>query len=54
MGISKYLKIIKFRKRKDNCVACIRSKKDRLSHTKKRGKGMLEWESTGHVQESVN
>lgn len=43
INISKHLKIIKFRKRKDNCVTSIVSKKEeRFSHIKKRGKGILE------------
>ena len=55
MNISKHPKIIKFWKRKDNYVTSIVSKKEeRFSHIKKRGKGILEWEWTGHVQESVN
>ena len=43
MNISKHLKIIKFRKRKNNYVTSIVSKKEeRFSHIKKRGKDILE------------
>lgn len=50
MGVTKSLYIIKFKKRKDNCV---RSKKKDLVIERKERKAFQNWELTDRVQETV-